>query len=158
MITKEQFLISSAGFRPGASILFSKKNKNDFIRAAYIFIADYFNESLKKLNMQFPQAETVLRPVDETRFMAAVYMNGVALCSCKIWFGGSDGHSGRIAYSGSNALPNGCLGEFLSVVEENGRLFLKALPDFENDNKLTIKLSAEYLWNKFTLTLKNNSN
>lgn len=158
MIAKEQYLISSMGFRPGVSVFFSKKNKNDFLRAAYIYIADYFNESLKKLEKEIPRIETAFRPVDESHFMASVYRNGIAVSSCKIRFGGCNGLTGRIAYLTDYPFPEDCQSDILTVGEENGRLFLRSLPDIEKENRLTIKLSAEYLWKKFTVTLKNNLN
>lgn len=157
MMQKEQYLISSRGLRAGMDISFHRKNKVNFLRAAYIYIADYFNESLKKLNIEIPLAETVLRPIDENRFIAAVYMNGVIVSSCRIWFGGSDGRTGRISYSDNNTFPDGCISDFLCVEEENGRLFLRPLSGSQM-NKLTIKVSAEYLWNKFIASLKHNSN
>lgn len=154
MITKEQYLISSTGFRPGAGILLSKKVKTDFIRAAYIYMADYFNESLKKLQLEFPQIKTAFSPLDESHFMASVSLNGTTVSSCRIWFGGNN----RIAFLTNSSGADGSHSDFLSVEEENGRMFLKSLPDIEKENKLTIKLSAEYLWKKFTLALKNISN
>ncbi|HEX2869421.1 MAG TPA: hypothetical protein VHO03_20425 [Ignavibacteriales bacterium] len=154
---KEQYLISSGGLRTGMEISFHRKNKVNFLRAAYIYIADYFNESIKKLNQEIPLAETVLRPVDESCFMAAVYMNGIIAGSCTIRFGGSGGLSGRISYSDSVTFPEGCISGFLYVEEENGRLFLRPLSG-SGMNKLTIKLSAEYFWNKFIASLKHNSN
>lgn len=154
MIIKDQYLISSAGFRPGMSIIFSKKNKNDFIRAAYIYAADYFNDSLRKLHLEFPQIETAFCSLDESHFMASVYLNGTAVVSCRIWFGGNN----RITFLTECSVPEGSHCDFLAAEEEKGRLFLKSLPDIEKENKLTIKLSAEYLWKKFTFPLKNISN
>lgn len=154
MIIKEQYLISSAGLRPGMSILFSKKNKKDFIRAAYIYAADYFNESLRKLHLEFPQIETAFCSLDESHFMASVHVNGNVVNSCRIWFGAND----RITFLTECSVPGGFHCDFLAVEEENGRLFLKSLPDIEKKNKLTIKLSAEYLWKKFAFQLKNISN
>lgn len=156
--TNEHSLIRIVSFRPGMNIILSNKNKNDFLRAAYVYIADYFEESLKKLTAGNPRMDTAFRRMDESRFMAAIYINGSGVCRCKIWFGGSNSFSGGIAYSTGYSFSNSSLSDSLVADVDNGRLCLKSLADSEQENMLTIKGSAEYFWEKFIKPLKNNSN
>ena len=158
MISKEQHTFSSASLRPEMNIMFSTKNKRHFTRAAYVYIENYFNESLKKLGRENPWADTVFHAIDENHFMAALYINGTKMSRCKIWFGGGNAFQDGIAYSSGYSFSDSCLGDSLTVGEENGRFYLKSIHESENDKKLTIKLGAEYFWKKFIGTVTNNSN
>lgn len=131
---------------------FTEREKDDFLRDAFEFIARFFENSLDELSRRNGVIEGRFRRIDADRFTAVAYREGEAIARCMIWFE-TRWHLGGIAYSYDDS-GAGSLNESLSVETDEETLHLKPLGLSSalrggRGQKLTAEGGAETLWALF---------
>jgi hypothetical protein len=135
--------------------LFTEKDRDDFARNAFEFIARLFENSLEELSRRNPDLEGRFRRIDANRFTAVAYRGGRAAARCTIFFGGLMGRDAGIGYSSSDSGATNSFNESLSVGEDEQLLYLKPLAlssilgAQQPNQKLSEEGAAELLWALF---------
>ena len=131
---------------------FSERDKDDFLRAAFEYMATFFQNSLAALGAQHPgHIETRYRPLDAARFTAVVYRDGKAVARCTIWMDGGRRFTGGIGYVANDSGDTNSLNESLTVETDGREAYLKPLGMAfigrePPGGKLSTEAAAEYLW------------
>lgn len=148
---------------PRSSDLRVRKSFNDhdrdvFRTEAFEYIAAYFENSLKELDVRNPQLQTGFRRRDANSFEAVIYQNGKQSSKCGIWLGSGSFHEG-IAYSHAGLGNGNSYNESLSVEDDGHNLGLKPLgmafrSSGERTGPLTQEGAAEFFWTMFIHPLR----
>lgn len=127
---------------------FSEADKDDFLERSYIYVASFFENSLRELENRNPQLSTRFRRIDANHFTAVVYKSGETVSRCKVSLGGMFGRS--IGFSNNDQSNDNSFNESLSVEADDQHLFLRALGlsmSFgDRERKLTEEGAAELYW------------
>jgi TIR domain len=131
---------------------FTERDRDQFLDAAFEFIARFFENSLGELESRNSGIEVSFKRVDATRFTASVYRDGAALTRCTIRLGGLH-HSGIAFSHGADSSTTG-YNESMSVEVGEQALYLKpmGMAMFNNstrDKTLSLEGAAEYYWQMF---------
>lgn len=127
---------------------FTDHEKDHFLDDAFKYIANYFEGSLKELEVRNPEIGTRFKRVDSSQFTAAIYVSRNLASSCRIWMDGQQTFGG-IAYSASERSYGNSINESLTVDDDGYSLFLKPLLAAVRgraDTQLTHEGGAEYFW------------
>lgn len=135
---------------------FSEADKDAFLEDSYVYIANYFDNSLQELQARNPSLVTRFRKVDANHFTAVIYKDGAAASRCKIMLGGMFGRSITFSFN-DQASDNSC-NESLSVQADDSHLFLRgmgmAFRGHEATQNLTQEGAAEAYWSLLLQALK----
>lgn len=135
---------------------FSEADKDAFLEDSYVYIANYFENSLQELQARNPSLATRFRKVDANHFTAVIYKDGAAVSRCKIMLGGMFGRSITFSFN-DQASDNSC-NESLSVQADDSHLFLRgmgmAFRGHEATQNLTQEGAAEAYWSLLLQALK----
>jgi hypothetical protein len=140
--------------------VFTDKDRDDFTRNAFEFIARFFENSLEELSRRNPGIEGRLRRIDADRFTAVAYRGGRAAARCTVFFGGLPGRGADIAYAANDTGAKNSFNEALSVGEDESSLYLKPLGmssifhGRQQNQKLSEEGGAELLWALFVEPLQ----
>lgn len=134
---------------------FTQKDKDDFLRGAFEFLARFFEGSLQAVEERNPGTSFSFERIDSRRFAATLYKDGdaVAQGSARLDSIGGRGSS-CIAYSHDANARDGSSNEMLHVEATDQTLYLKPLGfSWSGRNGENAQLSheggAEYLWELF---------
>jgi hypothetical protein len=140
--------------------VFTEKDRDDFARNAFEFVARFFENSLEELSRRSPEVEGRFRRIDANRFTAVAYRGGRATARCTVFFGGLMGRGAEIGYSTNDSGATNSLNEALSVAEDEESLYLNPLGmsltfgGQQRDQKLSEEGGAELLWALFVEPLQ----
>lgn len=135
--------------------VFTEKDRDDFARNAFEFIARFFENSLEELSRRNPDVEGRFRRIDANRFTAVAYRGGRAAARCTVFFGSLMGRGTEIGYSADDSGATNSFSEALSVGEDEESLYLKPLGmssivgGQQRNQKLSENGGAELLWALF---------
>ncbi|RLA98671.1 MAG: hypothetical protein DRG59_08660 [Deltaproteobacteria bacterium] len=140
---------------------FTQKEKDSFLENSFHIIKDYFREALFKLQKEYEFIDTSFREVHNFKFLSTVYAHGEIVNKCKIWIGGPLSTE-AIAYSeGHYTIDNdNSFNDWLEVCDDGTNLGFKASGvsfahlSSERDKLLSPEEAAEYLWTRFTETIR----
>jgi hypothetical protein len=130
----------------------SEREKDDFLHAAFEYIATFFRNSLTALEGQHPgHIDTRHRQLDAARFTAVVYRDGKAAARCTIWMDTGRRFTGGIGYVANDSGDTNSFNENLTVETDGREVYLKPLGMAfigrePPDGKLSPEGAAEYLW------------
>lgn len=132
---------------------FSDRERDQFRREAFEFIANYFEASLSELTKRNPSIETDFEQVDMHRFMCAAYRNGRLCSEVTIWLSDRKGAWGDIAYASSRTTQSNTTNGWLTIEDDGYSLnlsskFLNMLGQ-NDDPPLTFEGAAEVFWDIF---------
>lgn len=134
---------------------FTQKDKDDFLRGAFDFLARFFEGSLQAIAERNPGSSFSFERIDSRRFAATLYKDGdaVAQGSARLDSMGGRG-STCIAYSHDAQAREGSSNEMLHIEATDQSLYLKPLGfSWSGNNSEKSHLSheggAEYLWGLF---------
>jgi hypothetical protein len=138
---------------------FTDHDRARFLVHAFEYTANYFENSLKELELRAPGITTDYRRVDANRFTAGVFRGGRHVNSCTVWI--SDDRSsrgeGEVRFSyGSSSLSNS-YNESLSVADDGYTLGLRALglqTGGSRDDILSLEGGAEQYWSMLLAQLQ----
>lgn len=137
---------------------FSQRDRDLFLRQAFIKIRDYFRSALTQLERHNNEVETDVSDEGTSKFITTIYIRGEVAQRCKIWLGGLIS-SDSIAYleGRSNLDSDNSMNDWLSVRDNEETLgFQPSGMSFgipQSSNLLTAEQAAEYLWRRFTQRL-----
>ena len=131
---------------------FTDHEKDKFLLEAFEYISNFFEQSLKELELRNPSIHTDFRKIDANHFSAVVYKDGNEHNRCTIWLGDRSVFSNGIAYSIGDYRGDNSLNESLSVEDDGYTMFLKPLGlSFTGklEESLSLEGGAEYYWGMF---------
>jgi hypothetical protein len=127
---------------------FTEADKDRFLDEGFSFIAKFFENSLRELELRNEGIETTFKRIDANRFTAVIYRQGKAISRCKIRLGGR--FETGISFSSNDRAEDGSYNESLDVETDDQGLYFKALGMWNwshKDNRhLTYEGAAEYFW------------
>ena len=127
---------------------FTDRDRDRFIEESFEYIANFFEESLRGLQQQYPAIEAVFRRVDRNRFTAAVYREGKKESSCRVWIS-KGSFTGDIAYAEGDFGGDNTYNAVLTVEDDGYSLFFRApLHIFGSSDRKSLdpQAGAEELW------------
>lgn len=136
---------------------FTQRDKDLFLKNAFIEIKQYFTIALLELKNNYREVDTDFSEIHNFKFACTIYIKGEASNRCKIWLGGMMS-SNSIAYQSGKFIndADNSYNDILSV-EDNEQVlgFRPMMPSFHNQqypNKdlMNVQEAAEYLWQRFT--------
>lgn len=139
--------------------VFSEKDKDDFIRAAFEYAARFFENSADELARRNAGIEVRVRRIDAGRFTGVAYRGGDAASRCTVARGGRSGFGGGITYLADDSGATNALNEALSVDADEQSLYLRpfgmtGIGGTRAGEKLTLEGGAEFLWGLFVEPLQ----
>lgn len=137
---------------------FTDRDRHRFLDEGFKYIARYFENSLKELEVRNSEVETSFKRIDANRFEAVAYVSGNEQSRCGIWQGGRSSFLDGIMFS-YNGIGNGNgYNESMSVNDNGYTLFLTpmGMAHFgqDRDKELTHEGAAEYYWSLFIEQLR----
>ena len=126
---------------------FSESDRDDFLESAFMFMTEFFKNSLIELENDNADITTKFRRIDSNCFTAVIYQNGAAVSRSRIKHGGML-RSG-ITYSSNDQFNENSYNEVLSVEDDGQNMFLKPMGMVflgQSEKHLTIESAAEYYW------------
>lgn len=127
---------------------FSEADRDEFLDSAFEFMAVFFENSLAELEKRNAVISAKFRRIDNNRFTAVIYQDGIAVSRCKIMLGGMLGNG--ITYSSNDQASDNSCNENLSVDNNDQNMFLKpmgmAVHMGQREVHLTPAGAAEYYW------------
>jgi hypothetical protein len=140
---------------------FTQRDKDIFLKDAFIEIKQYFRRALLELEKNYHEVDTDFSEVHNFKFVSTIYIKGEAANRCKIWLGGGMTSSDSIAYqSGQFSIESdNSYNDILSVEDDEKSLGLRPMMSafhsqrYPEKSLLNIQEAAEYLWRGFTDTL-----
>lgn len=131
---------------------FSELDRDRFRDESFVYIAHFFENSLRELQLRNPGYQGVFKQVDARRFFATVYKDGRAVARATIYYGNSVLGNG-INYVQGETTDDNTMNESLSVEADDQALFLKSfgMASFGQDGnqKLSQAGAAELYWGIF---------
>lgn len=132
---------------------FTDHDKDDFLEKSFIYMCNFFENSLNELSHRNQNVTTKFRQIDANHFTAMIYLNGKVASQCKIWLGGRNTFGGGICYSSNITLNDNSMNDSISVETDGHIIYLKPLGlglSFMNTNRensnLTQEGASEYFW------------
>jgi hypothetical protein len=129
---------------------FSDKEKDQFLREAFLYISRYFENSLIELQKRNAEIEAAFQQRDANGFEATVYVNGKRRCHCGIWLS-TRGFSRAEILFGGGGITEGSYNESLSLADDGYTQGLMPLGMMSMHEKkmLTFEGAAETYWSAF---------
>lgn len=133
---------------------FSEKDRDDFLRNTFDFVAKFFEGSLKALCERNPGTSQTFDRIDSRRFAAILYRDGKSVAQGSVRLDSFGGRSSTcIAFSYDAAPRSGSSNEMLNVESTDQALFFKSMGmawgGGGRDQHLSTEGAAEYLWAMF---------
>ncbi len=129
---------------------FTDRDRDQFFDEGLEYIAEYFENSLRELQVRNAEAETRFKRIDADRFEAVIYINGKEQSRCGIWIAQEHFAGAGLRFSHSGVGAGNSYNESLSVENDGYMLFWKpmgfARSGGEPLDQLTHQGAAEYLW------------
>lgn len=128
---------------------FTDSDKDKFLDEAFVYIANYFEGSLKELKNRNPEIDYRFNRVDSQTFTSSLYFLGKIKSECMIYYGAGTFMSKSINYSRNVSSTKNSYNESLSVESDGNLIYLKSWTRaaFGGKNKLlTNEGGAEQLW------------
>jgi hypothetical protein len=135
---------------------FTDYDRDSFALESFDRMSDFFEASLKELELRHSFLNTQFRKIDGKKFTASVYKHGKAASECTITLGGS-GHSSRdITYSDSVSAQLQGYNESLMLADDEQRLFFRPMHNYgrSSEQALNPAGAAEYYWAKLMAPLQ----
>lgn len=140
---------------------FTQRDKDLFLKNAFVEIKQYFNNALIELKKNYHEVDTDFSEVNNFKFMCTIYIKGEASSRCKIWLEGMTS-SDSIAYqSGQFSIDSdSSYNDILSIEDDEKSLGFRPMmsafysQQYPDKNLMSIPGAAEYLWHKFTDVLE----
>jgi hypothetical protein len=136
---------------------FTQREKDQFLKEAFLAIKEYFKEALFRLQASHKWIEMDFSEIHNFKFISKIYVNGEVKSQCKIWIGGISSSNSIAYHSGQIDINNdGSMNDWLSVDDDGYELGLRPSGlGFNKASKFKKDLldkeeSAEYLWMRFT--------
>ncbi|QSQ25168.1 TIR domain-containing protein [Pyxidicoccus parkwayensis] len=133
-----------------------------FTKGGFEVIRQHFAQWLEDLRQSNARLETELQKVDETKFIAQVYVDGELRCQAKIWLSSGLGRQQQIAYyegRGFDIGQDSTYNDVLAAQDSPEGLHLRALMHAAathvtggrplNPERMTAEEAAAYLWQRF---------
>ena len=130
---------------------FSEKDRDDFLRETFDYVAKFFEGSLFELESRNQGTSYSFERIDSRRFAAVVYRAGKTAAKCSVRLDSLGGRgSNCIAFSHDANARSNSSNEMLHVEVTDQSIFLKPLGIAWNgggkEQKLSSEGAAEYLW------------
>lgn len=140
---------------------FTEKNRDDFLRDTFDFVAKFFEGSLIALGERNPGTSHTFDRIDSRRFAAFLYRDGKSVAQGAVRLDSFGGHNSTcIAFSYDTAARSGSSNEMLNVEFNYQALYLKPLglgwSGGGRDQHLSMEGAAEYLWAMFIRSAQGN--
>lgn len=138
---------------------FTDHDKDEFLEQSFIYMCNFFENSLDELQQRNQEVTTKFRQIDANHFTAMIYLKGKVASQCKIWLGGRNTFGGGICYSSNIASNDNSMNDSVSVETDGHILYLKPLgfsfmgTSRENSN-LTQAGASEYFWESLIRNLQ----
>ena len=132
----------------------SDRDKDEFLHAAFDYMAKFFENSLTELAARNPGIEGAYRRVDANRFFGTIYRDGDAVTRCTVFMGGMLDRSINFL-NGETTSSNSC-NESMMVEADDQSCFLRPMMSFgrQSDPKLTPEGASESFWETFIQPLQ----
>jgi hypothetical protein len=135
-------------------------DKKEFIKDSFLHLKNYFKNGLIEVERSFPNIKTDFVEINNSRFIAEVFVSGRITISCTIWYNfGKYSSPGIFYYEGSTENSN-TYNDFTHVEEDESGLFFKlgtlhlfTIPHEINTEKAKREDLAKYFWFRFTSKL-----
>jgi hypothetical protein len=133
---------------------FSEKDKDDFLRDTYEYVAKFFEGSLIELERRNQGTSFSFERIDSRRFAAVVYQAGKSAAECSVRIDSMGGRGSTcIAFCNDANARSNTSNEMLHIEATDQSMFLKpfgmAWGGGGKEQKLSSEGSAEYLWTMF---------
>lgn len=133
---------------------FSEKDKDDFLRETYEYLAKFFEGSLIELEKRNKGASFLFERIETRRFAAVVYQAGKSAAECSVRIDSPGGRgSNCIAFSHEANARSNTYNEIFNVEVTDQSIFLKPLgmawSRGGKEQNLSPEGAAEYLWTMF---------
>ena len=136
---------------------FSDRDRHRFLDEGLKYIARYFENALKELEVRNPEVETRFKLIDANRFEAMAYVNGHEQSRCGIWLGGLS-RTDSLLFSYDGVGTGNSYNESMSAGDNGYTLFLEPMGvahfGQDRDKILTHEGPAEYYWSLFIERLR----
>lgn len=136
---------------------FTDRERHVFLSEAFDYVARYFENSLKELEVRNGEIETDFRQIDANRFEARAFVGGREQSRCGIWLGGLS-HTDGLYFSFDGVGAGSSYNESMSVHDDGYTLFLEPMGMAHLaqrvDKELTREGAAEYFWSLFVERLR----
>ena len=128
---------------------FSERDKDKFREDTFQYIASFFEESLRELEVRNELIETDFKRIDGNTFTATIYENGSMRSECSVNLSNSFGGNG-ITYSSNKSSRGNSFNNMLTVADDGTTLGWSTSMCFGlgqgNDSQLTEAGAAESFW------------
>lgn len=127
---------------------FSERERDQFGRDAFEFMARFFGNSLTELIERNPGIDGHVERIDAHTFTSVIYRHGKKIAECSISFGGPF-RSSSIVFSFDPRSRGNSFNESLSVETDDQMMFLRSMGmsyRASRDEKLTHEGAAELFW------------
>lgn len=104
---------------------FTEADRDQFLHDAFEFMARFFENSLRELEVRNSDIKAMFRRVDANRFTSVIYRDGKAIARCKIMLGGMFGAGISFAYN--DQTDDGSINESMSVESTDQGMHMKPL-------------------------------
>jgi TIR domain len=133
---------------------FSEKDKDDFLRETYDYVAKFFEGSLIELERRNQGTSYSFERIDTRRFAAVVYQAGKTMAECSVRIDSLGGRgSNCIAFCHDANARSNTSNEMLNIEVSDQSIYLKPLgmawSGGGKDQRLSSEGAAEYLWTMF---------
>lgn len=140
---------------------FRDSDRGKFLNESFVYIRNFFEESLEELETRYGEIETEFRSLDADRFTARIYREGKEASSCSIMRseGGMAGKLGIMYQRGTAASLNTMEGS-LSVADDGQTLgfepgsFSMMRHGERNEGLLSQQGAADHFWDRFIQPLQ----
>jgi hypothetical protein len=106
---------------------FTDRDRDVFLEESFRYIQQFFENSLTELEHRNGAVETRLLSRSNTRFTAAIYVEGKKQAACTVWFGNESGLSEGICYAHGDSSSRSGFNECFTVETSGYSLSLKPL-------------------------------
>lgn len=128
---------------------FTERDQDEFLHAAFDYLARFFEGSLAELQARTTGVEGVFRRIDANAFSGVIYRDGKKVSQCGVRLGAMGFRSGGITYSSDPSAPAGSYNEMVSVDKDDQAMYFKPLGmamQRGRDDKLSQEGLAEFFW------------
>ncbi|MCX5845604.1 MAG: toll/interleukin-1 receptor domain-containing protein [Deltaproteobacteria bacterium] len=136
---------------------FSQRDRDLFLRNAFIVVKQYFRTALVELERHYQEAETDFMEVHNFKFLCTIYIRGEVANRCKIWLGGLASSDSIAYYDGQSSIDSdNSINDMLSVGDNEQVLGFKpssfgfGRQEYSERDILTAEQAAEYFWRRLT--------
>jgi hypothetical protein len=135
---------------------YSERDRDQFARDAFEFMARFFSNSLAELIDRNPGIDGQVERIDAHTFTSTVYRQGRKVVECSISFGGPF-RSSSITFSFDARSRGNSYNESISVYADDQTMFLRSMGmnfHASREEKLTHEGAAELFWGMFIERLR----